>query len=853
MVTTAAVGNMRVLQRRRIIQRPRLHALLDESTARVRALIAPAGYGKSTLAEQWVARPGCRSAWYTARHSSVDVAALALGLARATSGIVEGCEVRLREHLRAVGTAASNVSVLAEILGEDLEEWPGDAWLVLDDYQELAGALEAESFVADLIALCPLQLLLTSRQRPSWVSAKSILYGDVLEINQTALAMDNQEAAEVLADWSGASATGLVALANGWPAVIGLASVSSAEIDSDDIVPESLYRFFAEEVFDALGDEVHVGLTELATAPMIDGELASALLGHDRAESICTAALDVGVLVERDGRLELHPLARSFLDERNVAAPARDTIDTCLAYYKARRDWDAAFEVASRHRGADELESLLNESLDDLLDTARLSTLESWCEFAAQSEIDGPVFSLARAETALRQGRHAQAQAHAEAAASDGTLAFRALSVAGRAAHLASREEDALELYRRAEAVAETDTMRRDAAWGQVICAVELDLAETSEMLGRVSAEVDASDPREFIRATTCTLSFEVRSGKVDLADGDRAWELLPVIDDPLIATGFESIYASGLALAARYKDALEVATALLASARRYRLDFALPYGLVSAGLAHAGRRNWSAAHRYLDEADTVTRESRNLYAELFAFAARLRTLGQQGLHVKALALPVPSLRSAPAIRTEVLASRALVLAAADRLREAESALHELRASPTVESIVLREAVEVVIQLKQGGRLDPQRLARFEEHAFETGALDLLVTAYRTVPELLVLLFRSARPSDRLVDLVRRAGDDDLVRTLGLSVAENDRRQLLTRREREVFDLLRQGLSNRQIADVLVVSESTAKLHVQHVFNKLGIHSRQALAIQAALERSNHATAAEGGDSGSDL
>jgi ATP/maltotriose-dependent transcriptional regulator MalT len=170
-----------------------------------------------------------------------------------------------------------------------------------------------------------------------------------------------------------------------------------------------------------------------------------------------------------------------------------------------------------------------------------------------------------------------------------------------------------------------------------------------------------------------------------------------------------------------------------------------------------------------------------------------------------------------------------------------------------VESIVLREAVEVVIQLKQGGRLDPQRLARFEEHAFETGALDLLVTAYRTVPELLVLLFRSARPSDRLVDLVRRAGDDDLVRTLGLSVAEDDRRQLLTRREREVFDLLRQGLSNRQIADVLVVSESTAKLHVQHVFNKLGIHSRQALAIQAALERSNHATAAEGGDSGSDL
>jgi hypothetical protein len=42
--------------------------------------------------------------------------------------------------------------------------------------------------------------------------------------------------------------------------------------------------------------------------------------------------------------------------------------------------------------------------------------------------------------------------------------------------------------------------------------------------------------------------------------------------------------------------------------------------------------RNWQSAHAYLDEADVVTRESRNLYAELFAFAARLRTLSQQGL-----------------------------------------------------------------------------------------------------------------------------------------------------------------------------------------------------------------------------
>jgi ATP/maltotriose-dependent transcriptional regulator MalT len=40
---------------RHIIERPRLTRLLDETTARVIMLVAPAGYGKTTLARQWLA------------------------------------------------------------------------------------------------------------------------------------------------------------------------------------------------------------------------------------------------------------------------------------------------------------------------------------------------------------------------------------------------------------------------------------------------------------------------------------------------------------------------------------------------------------------------------------------------------------------------------------------------------------------------------------------------------------------------------------------------------------------------------------------------------------------------------
>jgi DNA-binding CsgD family transcriptional regulator len=53
--------------------------------------------------------------------------------------------------------------------------------------------------------------------------------------------------------------------------------------------------------------------------------------------------------------------------------------------------------------------------------------------------------------------------------------------------------------------------------------------------------------------------------------------------------------------------------------------------------------------------------------------------------------------------------------------------------------------------------------------------------------------------------------------------------QALTSAERRVVELASDGLTNRQIADRLVLAPKTVEWHLSHAFAKLGIRSRREL------------------------
>ena len=296
-----------------------------------------------------------------------------------------------------------------------------------------------------LVAAAPIQLLIASRLRPTWVSARRILYDEVLELNQTTLAMDASEASEVLAGRSPPSASGLVALANGWPAVIGLASVTTAEIEDQRAATRGALSVLRRGGLRSTRRRGEGWSGDPRSCSHSRPRTGDGVARRASRERVWSPRLASAFSSSAARTSSLHPLARSFLEDRCAQigfVPEPDSVARCLAYYRRRRDWDAAFDVVVRNRHVDATRAALDSrrSMSSYVPLG-CRRLRAGVKSVQDLGLDGPALSLARSEVALRQGRLlGGADVRRSRGRRTQTSSSARCQSPGRAAHLASRE-----------------------------------------------------------------------------------------------------------------------------------------------------------------------------------------------------------------------------------------------------------------------------------------------------------------------------------------------------------------------------------------------------------------------------
>ena len=275
-------------------------------------LVAPAGYGKTTLARQWIA--GKRHAWLRATPRTADFGALGVTLLDAAQAVTPDIGPRFRQWLHA-RRGGEDVSLPARLLAQDLSSWPAQAWLVIDDYHLLPP--EVDSLIRCLRELRTLRLLVTARERPPWSTSRDLLYGHIYELGADGLAMSPLEAAEVLRD-QGARSSRRHRARQGWPAVIG--SLSFATMGRQDPKRQrwlpTLHKYIAEELYSSVTEHNQAGLLQLSLLSAVTHDRAAALLG-ERGLEVLEESVRVGFVTEHQrGTYSIHPLLREFLHRK---------------------------------------------------------------------------------------------------------------------------------------------------------------------------------------------------------------------------------------------------------------------------------------------------------------------------------------------------------------------------------------------------------------------------------------------------------------------------------------------------------------------------------------------------------
>jgi LuxR family maltose regulon positive regulatory protein len=393
------VRHAHAAQRRGVVARPRLLARLLELPRPLALLVAPAGFGKTTLLAQWRADDPRRFAWLSLQPRHDEPAALAA----------------------AVDAALAGFPVAEPYV------------LVLDNAETLRSAQAAE-VVAGLVEAAPqgTTIGLASRREPGLPLGRLRAQDDVVELRADRLALTQRETEEILrrSDVNVAEdqLARLLELTEGWPAALQLVLRAARElgdpretldaIRGDD---RTIADYLREEALCGLDGDQRAFLRRSSVMTRVTPEACDAMLERTGSGPFLARLAAVAPLVPLDSsHLEYrhHPLVAQALraELRSVEPALERQLHLRLSdFYDRAGEFEPAIEHAVCAADPARAGALLAFCSGAYMGSGRADLLDSWLPRLDQRAVlERPSLALAAAAARFAAGDCDAAQRWAE-------------------------------------------------------------------------------------------------------------------------------------------------------------------------------------------------------------------------------------------------------------------------------------------------------------------------------------------------------------------------------------------------------------------------------------------------------
>jgi LuxR family maltose regulon positive regulatory protein len=412
--------------RHRLIERPRLSALLDREAATPRLLLvsAPAGFGKTTFLSQWLDdHPDVAVAWLSLDADDNDprrfLTALATSLHTAAPPVGEAALALLD-----TSTHLPTDSVLISLVN-DLDLHATASVIVLDDYHLIEDS-EVHTVTAFLLEHLPahVPLAISSRADPPLPLARLRSRGELAEVRADELRFNPEEASRFLTqvmglDVSESDVAVLEARTEGWAAGLQLAGLSMrgqddprAFIDAFAGSHRYVVDYLLEEVLRRQPDDVTQFLLDTAVLAQMSGPLCDAVTGRsDSGQMLETLERSNMFLIPLDEQRHWYRYHHLFADAVRARSSsgdpshARDLHRRASTWFAAHDQLEEAIHHALAGDDAEHAADLIEQALPDNRRHRGDRTLRSWLERMPASLVrQRPVLSTFVAYTRFVDG-----------------------------------------------------------------------------------------------------------------------------------------------------------------------------------------------------------------------------------------------------------------------------------------------------------------------------------------------------------------------------------------------------------------------------------------------------------------